>query len=98
VDYQGSNLSGGQRQRLGIARALLRKPDVLILDEATSAVDPPLRRKLVSALRAQFADGILIFITHDGEVLAAVDEVWHIEGGVLNRGTSFLPEDINVGS
>lgn len=92
VDYQGSNLSGGQRQRLGIARALLRKPDVLILDEATGAVDPPMRRKLVSALRAQFADGILIFITHDSEVLAAVDEVWHMDGGVLVPGKRGLLE------
>ena len=96
VDYQGSNLSGGQRQRLGIARALLRKPDVLILDEATSAVDPPTRRKLVNALRTRLAGGILIFITHDTEVLAVVDEVWHMDGGVLIRGTGVLPEGVSV--
>jgi ABC-type bacteriocin/lantibiotic exporter with double-glycine peptidase domain len=83
VDYQGSNISGGQRQRLGITRALIRQPDVLILDECTNAVDPATRTLLVETLRERFSKRILIFITHDPEVIAAVSEVWRFDDGVL---------------
>lgn len=83
VDYQGSNISGGQRQRLGITRALIREPDVLILDECTSAVDSATRKFLVESLCRRFADRILIFITHDGEVMSVVDEAWEIRDGKI---------------
>ncbi|MEJ0037603.1 MAG: ABC transporter ATP-binding protein [Gammaproteobacteria bacterium] len=88
LDYQGANISGGQRQRIGIARALVRRPDVLILDEGTSAVDPAMRRQLVSSLKDQFRSRILIFITHDGEVLSSVDEVWEIHNGRMEKGNA----------
>lgn len=87
LDYQGANLSGGQRQRIGIARALLRRPDVLIVDEGTSAVDPAMKKALVESLRQQFSDRILIFITHDVDILAYVDEVWCMEKGALVRAS-----------
>jgi ABC-type bacteriocin/lantibiotic exporter with double-glycine peptidase domain len=85
VDYQGSNISGGQRQRLGITRALIREPDVLILDECTNALDTTTRRLLVETLCGQFSDRILIFITHDTEIMSMVDEAWHIHDGMLER-------------
>jgi ATP-binding cassette subfamily B protein len=85
VDYQGSNISGGQRQRLGITRALIRDPDVLILDECTNAVDSTTRRLLVETLCRMFSGRILIFITHDDEVMSVVDETWHIRDGMLER-------------
>ncbi len=88
VDYQGSNISGGQRQRLGISRALIREPDVLILDECTSAVDSTTRRLLVETLCRQFSRRILIFITHDAEVVSVVDEAWNIRDGLLERQTT----------
>jgi ABC-type bacteriocin/lantibiotic exporter with double-glycine peptidase domain len=81
--YQGGNLSGGQRQRLGIARALLRNPEVLLLDECTSALDAETRDQLVENLLTQFRSGILIFVTHDTHIRARVDEV--IEMRLLNR-------------
>lgn len=83
LDYQGANLSGGQRQRIGLARAIIRQPDVLILDEATSALDGQTRDALLKDLRELFKDGILVFITHDNNIIKTMDEVWHIKKGSL---------------
>lgn len=91
LQYQGANLSGGQRQRIGIARAILRDPDVLILDEATNALDPTMRAGILRALRAVLSAGIVIFITHDVDVLESVNEVWRIEGGRCERDVPHLP-------
>ena len=85
VDYQGSNISGGQRQRLGLTRALIRDPDVLILDECTNAVDPATRKVLVETLCRRFSQRILIFITHDSEVVSVVDRALHIRDGTVER-------------
>lgn len=74
LNYQGSNLSGGQRQRIGIARALLRQPDVLVLDESTSALDSETRETVVRNLLAEFENRIVIFISHDLLVEELVSE------------------------
>lgn len=87
LDYQGANISGGQRQRLGIARALLRNPDILILDEATSALDPIMRTEVVNKLRAYMRHGIIIFITHDPEIVTLADEVL-----VINMKQEVMPQ------
>jgi ABC-type bacteriocin/lantibiotic exporter with double-glycine peptidase domain len=83
IDYQGANLSGGQRQRIGLARALVRQPDVLILDEATSALDSQTRDTVIENLRYLFRDRILLFITHDTNVIKLADEIWHLKKGQL---------------
>jgi ABC-type multidrug transport system fused ATPase/permease subunit len=79
LNYQGSNLSGGQRQRIGLARAVLRNADVLILDESTSALDPDTRQQILNNILERYRDGILIFITHDPVILKSVDEVIHLK-------------------
>lgn len=84
LEYQGSNISGGQRQRIGLARAVLRRPDVLILDEATSALDAQTRDVVLLRLREQYRDKIILFITHDQNVIDGVDEVWLLEQGRLS--------------
>lgn len=63
IDQGGANLSGGQRQRLCIARALLKRPKVLILDDATSAVDTATDARIRTALRDRFPDTTRIIIS-----------------------------------
>jgi ABC-type bacteriocin/lantibiotic exporter with double-glycine peptidase domain len=75
LNYRGTNLSGGQKQRIGIARAVLRHPDVLLLDESTSALDAATREQVVGNLLKEFKERILVFVTHDAFVMSMVDEV-----------------------
>jgi ABC-type multidrug transport system fused ATPase/permease subunit len=91
---RGSNLSGGQRQRLALARALVRSPRVLVLDDATSAVDPRVEQQILTGLRAPapgvgsaFAPTVVMVAYRMSSVLLA-DEVVHLDGGrVVDRGT-----------
>jgi ABC-type multidrug transport system fused ATPase/permease subunit len=91
---RGSNLSGGQRQRLALARALVRSPRVLVLDDATSAVDPRVEQQILTGLRASapgagsaFAPTVLMVAYRMSSVLLA-DEVVHLDSGrVVDRGT-----------
>ena len=75
LQYQGKNLSGGQRQRIAIARALLRSPDVLILDESTSALDKKTQKQVVENVLREYSKKIVIFVTHDPHIMELVDEV-----------------------
>ncbi len=85
---RGANLSGGQRQRLALARALVRRPRVLVLDDATSAVDPRIEQAILTGLRgAQGSPTVLLVAYRMSSVLLA-DEVVHVDGGrVVDRGT-----------
>ncbi len=74
-NYQGANLSGGQKQRLSIARALVRRPSVLILDEATSALDSDTRNIVINSVREFMSEGIMIMITHDTTLVLDADIV-----------------------
>jgi ABC-type multidrug transport system fused ATPase/permease subunit len=86
---RGANLSGGQRQRLALARALVRRPAVLVLDDATSAVDPGIEQAILRGLRGGAATSptVLLVAYRMSSVLLA-DEVVHVDGGrVVDRGT-----------
>jgi ATP-binding cassette, subfamily B, bacterial len=71
----GTSLSGGQVQRLALARALLGRPDVLLLDDVTSAVDPDTERVILDGIRDWLPHSTVVAVTHRPAVLAAADTV-----------------------
>ncbi|KRE92341.1 ABC transporter permease [Nocardioides sp. Soil774] len=87
---RGTSLSGGQRQRLSLARALVRRPRLLILDDATSAVDPEVEARILASLRDD-VDGSaasLVVVAYRKATISLADEVVHLdEGRVVGRGT-----------
>ena len=80
VGERGVTLSGGQRQRLALARALLRRPRVLLLDDATSAVDATVERAILDGLRDSVAATTLV-VAHRVSTIALADRVLLLEGG-----------------
>ncbi len=96
IGERGYSLSGGQRQRIAIARAILADPRVLILDDATSAVDPTKEHEIRDALTEVMRGRTTIVIAHRPATIALADRVVLIDGGrVVAEGThaSLLASD-----
>ncbi len=86
VGERGTSLSGGQRQRLTLARALAGRPRLLVLDDATSAVDPRVEAAILASLRE--AGGSILIVAYRRATIALADEVVYLEQGrVVARGT-----------
>ncbi len=84
---RGVSLSGGQRQRLALARALLRQPRLLLLDDATAAVDPRIEQQILAGLREELAM-TTVLVAHRVSTIALADRVLYLEGGrVAASGT-----------
>ncbi len=90
VAEKGASLSGGQKQRLSIARALTRKPEILILDDSTSALDLATETKLRHALREKLADTTVIMIAQRIASVRDADRIAVLENGTI---TACAPHD-----
>ncbi|CAI6328605.1 Lipid A export ATP-binding/permease protein MsbA [Bacillus subtilis] len=83
VEENGSNLSGGQKQRLAIARALLRKPNILIMDESTSNLDTTTEQGISKMIYAQTVDVTTIIIAHRLSTIMNCDKIFVMENGEI---------------
>ncbi len=88
VGERGTSLSGGQRQRLALARALVRRPRLLVLDDATSAVDPRVEAAILAGLRSAERPSTVVVVAYRRATIALADEVVYLDRGrVVDRGT-----------
>ena len=88
VGERGTSLSGGQRQRIALARAVVRSPRLLVLDDATSAVDPRVEQAILTGLR-EGTDGLtVVVVAYRKATISLADEVVFVERGrVVDRGS-----------
>ncbi|MDX6197043.1 MAG: ATP-binding cassette, subfamily bacterial [Actinomycetota bacterium] len=88
VGERGTTLSGGQRQRLALARAVVRRPRLLVLDDATSSVDPSVEQRILAALRDTDIASTVVVVAYRRATIALADEVVFLdEGRVTARGS-----------
>ncbi len=85
IGEAGSMLSGGQRQRVSIARALVHRPDLLILDEATAALDPVTEQEILATLQDLGGTVTILAISHQPALRDAAEVVYYLHDGMVAR-------------
>jgi ATP-binding cassette subfamily C protein len=85
IGERGAKLSGGQRQRIAIARALVHKPKLLILDEATTALDPRTEAEICDTLQQLCGQTTIIAISHQPAIAEVADVVYKIKNGCFSE-------------
>ena len=85
VGEKGVRLSGGQIQRIGIARALYHNPSILVLDEASSALDYKTEKNLMSAVNLLRGKTTMIIVTHRLSTVEKCDKIIEIKNGKINK-------------
>ena len=87
IGERGASLSGGQRQRLALARALVRRPRLLIMDDSTSAVDPSVEAEILRRLRSSELPSTIVIVAYRPSSIRLADEVVFVdEGRVVAQG------------
>ena len=87
IGERGGSLSGGQRQRIALARAVWRRPRLLVLDDATSAVDPSVEQAILAGLREARAGMTVLVVAYRMATITLADQVVYLEHGrVVDRG------------
>ena len=81
INQDGLNISGGEKQRIGMARALLRNPEILILDEATSGLDMDTEKKIIKTIKR--LNKTIIFVSHRITALSFCDKIYNIENNTI---------------
>lgn len=88
VGERGASLSGGQRQRVALARAVIRTPRLLVLDDATSAVDPSVEQAILAGLRRSSAGTTVLVVAYRMSTITLADTIVYVENGrVLDHGS-----------
>ncbi len=83
VGEEGKSLSGGQKQAIAIARAMIREPDILVLDEAASNLDSQIEKKIYNYIKTDWQDKTLIIITHRLTSLDLTDRIYEVKDQAL---------------
>jgi ATP-binding cassette subfamily C protein len=90
---RGLRISGGQRQRIALARALVRKPRLLVLDEATTGLDPATETEICATLRELRQSVTIVAIAHYGPLMEVADRVYRVQDGNIELVRSRAPDD-----
>tara|TARA_Y100000022_G_scaffold200608_1_gene216786 strand:- start:457 stop:2676 length:2220 start_codon:yes stop_codon:yes gene_type:complete len=94
IRERGIGLSGGQKQTINLARSLLHRPEILLLDEPTSSMDQGTEQKVIGSLREFCRDKTMLIVTHRNPILAMVDRIFVMENG--NIISDQTPEQLGI--
>ena len=94
LEENGLNLSGGQRQRIMLARMLLKKAKIILIDEGLNAIDINLERKILKNIFLKYQNQTIIIISHRLENIDLFDKVIHLEQGTITKELSYPKENL----